>query len=491
MRGTIAAIETGHDIAHELSVERTSIPSYVLTRRAESAREAPAATRLLIISFDAVGPHMAGAGIRYLELARVLSEHAQVTIAAPSIGGEMPVGVEQVTYQPHVPDALAVPIAQADCVLCQPQWPIVSRWLRRSGAKVIFDLYDPETLETHELYARRASPLRRTMVTLSLDRLDDALRCGHSFICASEKQRDLWLGAMLARRLIGAAAYERDPSFRSIIDVVPFGVPAKPPDAGMNRLAGQRGIRASFDQIGRTDEVVLWNGGIWEWLDAPCAIRAAGILKDRRPAVKLVFMGTGSSVAGRRATDEARRLAEQLGLLDRVVYFNDTWVPYQERSDWLLQASCAVATHREHLETRFAFRTRLLDCFWARLPIVCSEGDDMAELVKREGLGEAVAPGDEHALATALEQVLEHGRDYYGERLATVAESFAWRRTASPLVRMLAEREGSMPLARDSWESTRSIPHVLRSVAYRLTHRLIFAVMEAGRRLRRRVPGQS
>lgn len=451
---------------------------------AESVGEAPAAPRLLIISFDSVGPQMAGPGIRYLELARVLSEHAQVTIAAPSVAGELPAGVKRVTYKPHVPDALREPIARADCVLCQPQWPIVSRWLRRSRAAVIFDLYDPETLETHELFADRPAPLRRMMVALTIDRLDDALHIGHSFVCSSEKQRDLWLGAMLARRLIGERAYDSDPSFRSIIDVVPFGVPDEPPKRG-NAPSGGQDLRASFGMIAPEDEVVLWNGGIWPWLDAACAIKAVGVLNERRPTAKLVFMGTASHGPGRRATEEARLLAQRTGLLDRVVFFNDAWVPYEQRGDWLLQASCAVATHREHLETRFAFRTRLLDCFWARLPIVCSEGDDLAERVEREHLGEAVPPDDEHALAAALERVLQRGRDHYAERLSAVAQSLSWRHTAAPLINMVANWQSSTPLASGSWESSRSIAHLLRSASYRATHRAIFAVMDGGRRVRR------
>jgi glycosyltransferase involved in cell wall biosynthesis len=440
---------------------------------------------VLIISFDTVGPQMAGAGIRYLELARVLREHAHVTLAAPSISGELPAGVEQVTYKPHVPDALRGPIAQADCVLCQPQWPIVSGWLRRSRASVIFDLYDPETLETHELFASRPEAVRRLMVALTLDRLDDALRCGHRFICASETQRDLWLGAMLSRRLIGARAYERDPSFRTVIDVVPFGLPREPPKnshADVGDHGSPHGLHASIAGVGPGDDVVLWNGGIWEWLDAPCAIRAMALLSERRPTAKLVFMGAAGDVAARHAAAEARQIAERMGLLDTVVFFNDTWVPYAERGEWLLQASCAVATHREHLETRFAFRTRLLDCFWAGLPIVCSGGDALAERVGREQLGEVVPPGDEHALAAALARVLERGREAYAEPLSATAEAFAWPRTAAPLVRMVATCGDSTRLAADGWGPARTAPHLLRSAAYRMSHRAIFAAMELGRR---------
>src|SRR6185503_10968946 len=61
-----------------------------------------------------------------------------------------------------------------------------------------------------------------------------------------------------------------------------------------------------------------------------------------------------------------------------------------ERGAWLLDADCAVSAHLDHLESRYAFRTRLLDCFWAGLPIVCTRGDELADRVERERLGEAV-----------------------------------------------------------------------------------------------------
>ena len=132
----------------------------------------------------------------------------------------------------------------------------------------------------------------------------------------------------------------------------------------------------------RDSELVLWNGGIWRWLDAPTAIRAVAELAARRPRLRLVFMGGAAEhPAAAQSTREARALAEQLGLLGSVVHFHDSWVAYAERGAWLLQADCAISAHAEHLETRFAYRTRLLDCFWARLPVVCTSGDDLADYV--------------------------------------------------------------------------------------------------------------
>jgi hypothetical protein len=34
-----------------------------------------------------------------------------------------------------------------------------------------------------------------------------------------------------------------------------------------------------------------------------------------------------------------------------------------------------VSTHYEHVETTFAFRTRILDYLWAGLPVVATGGD--------------------------------------------------------------------------------------------------------------------
>jgi glycosyltransferase involved in cell wall biosynthesis len=391
--------------------------------------------RVLVISMGPVGGEMAGSGIRAYELARALSEHAEVTLAAIEAEGEPVAGLPVVYYELRDPHALRQPIAAADAIVAQPQWPLNGAWMRRSGARLIFDLYDPEPLEVLQALSQRSRWLRSLVSTLTLDRVIEALFNGHHFICASGKQRDLWVGMMAALRLLGPRAYDRDPSLRSVIEEVPFGVPAAPPATSVTGA----GLRDTFaGQIRPEDEVVLWNGGIWNWLDAPSAVRAMALLKESRPQAKLVFMGASDITQTRRATQEARELATRLELLDHSVLFNDTWVPYAERGTWLLEADCAISTQVEHLETRFAFRTRLLDCFWARLPIVCTLGDELADRVMQEDLGVAVGEGDPRALAGALDTVLARGRAAYGERLSRVAAQYTWPRVVEPIARFLA-----------------------------------------------------
>ena len=417
--------------------------------------------RILLVYDDLVGPGMGGVGIRATELARVLSAHGQVTLAAAKAGGETD-GIRVVEFNPHDPRALAPHLKSAEVVVARPQWPLAMRMMRRSGARLIFDIYDPDTLATLEHYAERSPRRLRLMAAFSVDRLIEALRIGHHFVCASERQLDFYLGAMLADGLLSPAAYERDDSFRSVIDVVPFGVQPGPPER-----SGGPGIEETFPAISPDDEVILWNGGIWDWLDAPTAIRGVAALAERRPRVRLVFMGRSS---GRlhRAEREARDLASELGVIDRSVFFNDGWVPYDRRADWLLDADCAVSTHRRHLETRLSFRTRLLDCFWAELPVVCTGGDELGERIERDGLGVTVQEGDAEAVASGLEAVLGRGRGAYSEGLRLAAEEFAWPAVAEPLVRFVTSPSRPPPLGHGGLRRGAALRTALYSIARRV-----------------------
>jgi glycosyltransferase involved in cell wall biosynthesis len=418
------------------------------------------APRVLLVYADRVGTSMGGVGIRAVELARVLRDElgARVTIAAAAWdGGD--VGAPVVTFAPHAPRALDGPLAQADVVVAQPGWPLVMRRLRRSRARLVFDLYDPEAFGTLEHFAGRDARLRALMGAFAVDRVTAALRIGHHVMCATERQRDLWIGALLGAGLITPETYDRDPALRSLIDVVPYGVPAAPPVARGTGWRERLGIAPD-------DEVVLWNGGVWSWLDLPTAVRAIDFVREHRPRARLVVMGASSAPPARQATEEARALARELGLLDGGgVVFNDTWVPYERRADWLLGADCAISTHRDHLETRFSSRTRLLDCFWAGLPVVCTEGDELADRVAREDLGVVVAPGDPEYAAAGIEDVLALGRAAYAERLAAAAADHAWSRVAAPLLRWLREPPPSQRIG-DGARIERRAGERLRSAAY-------------------------
>jgi glycosyltransferase involved in cell wall biosynthesis len=382
---------------------------------------------ILIISTSPVTARMTGVGIRAYELAKVLASVGDVVIAAPESGSEFG-GVPIIAYDHRRPHALKEPIRRADVVVAQPQWPAVARWLGKSSARVAFDLYDPEIFENLEFFSASGQRLPGLWTALTLDRLAMALHRGDFFMCATDSQRDLWLGTMVAERIVTPSLYAGDPTMRSVISTVPFGLPDEP----CERVEGG-GIRDHVPGLPGDAEIVLWNGGLWGWLDARTVIRAVARVHESRPSVRLVFMGASDHPAAATAACEAEDLASELGLLDEVVFFNRSWVPYDERANWLLDAACAVSAHLDHLETRFAFRTRVLDCFWSGLPIVCSRGDALSDLIERRDLGAVADPGDVDGFADGIEEVLGRGRGAYADALAEAARAHSWPVVARPL----------------------------------------------------------
>lgn len=412
--------------------------------------------RVLVLSSATVGRKMLGAAIRPYELTRALARDNDVVLAMPHAPDEGPVDVRWTVFAHQDPATLRPLLARADAVVAQPQWPAVTRELARSGKRLIFDLYVPEPFELLEAHAGKRPSVRAGWQALALDRLDDALRVGHHLVCASERQRDLWIGLLLGARVLRPPIYDRDPDLRAMIDVVALGVPVEPP-----RAISGRGMRAALPQLGPQQEIVLWNGGIWSWLDAASAIEAMALLRERRPSARLVFMGRGSHEAGRRTAADAEALARRLGLLGETVFLHDGWVPYEERASWLLEADCAVSCHVDHLETRFSVRTRLMDCLWAGLPVVCTSGDDLAARVAGDDLGVVVPERDPAAIAAGLERVLDRGRRAYEPALARAAAEYSWSRVVAPITAWVADDRLPPRLG-----ATRRPLHAARDAAY-------------------------
>jgi glycosyltransferase involved in cell wall biosynthesis len=399
--------------------------------------------RILLLTRDPTSARLGGNAIRATELARALASDHEVTLASP--GDDPGVGVRHVVWTPGRPGTLRTAVDAADTIVAMPQDPPTHAMLRRSGARLIIDLYDPYPLEVLEAFAQAPAMQRRLHETITGDSFVEAMRLGHHFLCASERQRDLWLGALLALGLLRTDVYREDPTLRDRLDVVSHGLPTAPPQTGP-------GPREHFGgAISPDDEVIVWFGGLWNWVDPLTAVRAMAVLRERRPQARLVVVAAAPPEGpGGRTARDAHALAGKLGLTGSTLLFTEQLVPYAERGAWLLQADCGISLHVDHLETRFAFRTRMLDYFWARVPIVCTGGDDLGDMVAREGLGIVTPPADPQAVAAALEAVLERGRRAYEADLERVAQRFTWTKVTEPLRRILAlerpPRMGEAPL---------------------------------------------
>lgn len=354
----------------------------------------------LLICNDIIGKQMAGPAIRCVEMALALSPHYDVTLVAPSIGERSFSEFALLAATTDVVEALAT---KADLVLIQGEALARYPFLKEITGVLIADLYCPIPLEYHQSSSGTPPDIRiETSVHIS-HVLADQLRFADYFLCASEKQRDFWLGALaLSGRINGLRWPEAShANIDELISVVPFGMPGRPPEKN------GAGLRERFN-IPPEDFVAIWGGGVYQWFDPLTIIRAIHRLASEGQRVHLVFMGVkhpNPNIHEHDMCGEAVKLAEELDLTNKFVHFNFGWTDYEHRQNYFLEADVGVSAHFDNPETRFSFRTRMLDYLWCGLPIIGTKGDVFGESLLEHQLGISVGFEDVDGWVEALSRL--------------------------------------------------------------------------------------
>ncbi|MFN8551755.1 MAG: glycosyltransferase [Candidatus Obscuribacterales bacterium] len=377
---------------------------------------------------------MAGPAIRMIELARQLDDEFDITVFSP-YGGEHKFQLTE-TDKFHVivgasRSELMELANNAETIFVQANVLKQYPRLARLNKYLIVDLYDPYLFSLLVQYQDdpvTASSSYRLMHQV----LEKHMLVADFFLCASERQRDYWIGRFCALGRVDPAMYRFDPSLRKLIDVAAFGLSEKSPEK-----SGQ-GLRADFPKIEAKDFVLLWGGGVWDWFDPLTVIRAVKEISAHRKDIKLVFMGIKSpnpKVPLMQMAVKAQALAEELDVLNKNVFFSDKWIPYEQRVNYLLEADAAVSAHYDLIETRFSFRTRILDYLWAGLPILTTGGDQLAEMIDANKAGIAIDYEDVKGWMAAIEKLADDRdlRELCAKNSHKLAQQFHWSKSAQPL----------------------------------------------------------
>jgi GT2 family glycosyltransferase/glycosyltransferase involved in cell wall biosynthesis len=394
----------------------------------------PPALNVLIVTGDPIGKKLSGPGIRAWHMAEALSASHDVTLMSLTDVDEALSSAFRLAYvEPGDDRTFSGWESWADAIVFQGHAMELFPSLRASSKHLIVDIYDPMHLEQLEQARHLPADQWDKQVAGARHTIESQLAVGDYFLCASERQRHFYLGQLTTLGRVNPSGYADDPHLERLIGVVPFGLPGQDPVHTRHVLKGV------VPGIEPNDHVIIWSGGVYDWFDPLTLIRAVAQLSTSRPSVKLFFMGTAHPHPGvpeMPIIRASRDLAEELGVAGTTVFFNDSWVDYDDRQNYLLEADLGASTHRSHIETTFSFRTRILDYLWASLPMVVTEGDHFADEVSTHGLGKTVPAGDVDALAAALESALfdEKFRARAIKALARVREDYRWDYVLQPLV---------------------------------------------------------
>lgn len=404
--------------------------------------EPATATRVLVVTGDPIGKKLAGPAIRAWNIADLLSHDNDVTLVTLSGAEPMDAPFNIVHVQPGDDVSFSKFEQWANVIIFQGHAMAVFDSLRTSSKILVVDIYDPMHLEQLEQGRELPAEQWKREVSAATNVLNEQLQRGDFFLCASDRQKMFWLGQLAALGRINPDTYDGDPDLDKLISIAPFGLSSTPPVHERDVLKGVHPGIASDDKL------VLWSGGLYDWFDPKTLIRAVARVSEVRKNVRLFFQGTKHphpGVSKIRIVAESRELARDLGVLDSAVFFNDSWVDYDDRQNYLTEADAGVSTHRAHIETTFSFRTRILDYLWAELPMVVTEGDHFAELVAAEKLGIVVPAEDVEKLAEALDRIL-FDTAFVAEatsNIRRVRERYYWNVVLAPLVDFVANAQHS------------------------------------------------
>src|SRR3954447_22753409 len=177
--------------------------------------------KIVVATPDTLTARMAGPGIRAWQIASALAAEHEVRLVTTTIA--------------DLPDAPFPVVAADDAGLAELErwcdvlvfqgWLVHKRpFLLRSDKVLVADVYDPLHLEQLEQGRDEGHRGRLLAVQSATAVLNEQLLRGDFFLCASEKQRDFWLGQLSALGRLNPVTYDEDETLRSLISVVPFGV---------------------------------------------------------------------------------------------------------------------------------------------------------------------------------------------------------------------------------------------------------------------------
>lgn len=371
---------------------------------------------IALISSEPIAKNMAGTAIRYFNLAKVLAPKFNLTLFSPKLNSHCePVEsageaiFKIVNYQNSIKfkdiilhfqaseDKLTKTIRYPDYLIAQNLEPMLVYKLKKAGVKIIFDLYAPDIIEAKELFKYDSEKKQKNIYNFKLNELRGKLYLADHILCASKRQIEFYKKTSNPRPLT------------SNYSILPFGIEDKPFGKKNNK------IYQIFPNLKKSQKIILWGGGIWNWFDPLSLIEAIDLIAKKRSDIALVFMGLrhpNPKVPQMKMASDALNLAKEKKLYNKFVFFNFGWTPYEERTNFLTASHLGASIAFDSEENHYSFRTRDLDYFWAEIPTITTSGDVLSDLIAKNRLGTVVDFKDPEAIKNAIITLIDDSKKY-------------------------------------------------------------------------------
>ncbi len=389
--------------------------------------------RIAIFASEPVTGRIGGLGIRQLEIARVLSRFFEIRLLTPYeiTDHKEKFPIKSISYE--YPNTLEPHIRWADAIYAHH--PAVAPYSKQYKTPVAVDLLVHEYFEglEKEPLGKMGRQEKNFHFSNSVLNLSRQMAMGDFFVCPSKRSRDYYLGSLTMTGKLDPETYLKDPEFKSIIDVVPFGLPSGKPKKG------KRFFRGKLPGVKESDFIVLWGGTLANWYDVETPLKAMKRILKTHPQIKLIFTGFANPMQSKPTETYVRseQLAKKWKLLDKSVFFYKEWIPYEDRQFYLTECDAGIVTFLDHIENRFSQRIRLLDYVWADLPVLTSPGNVLSDWIQSEELGEVIPFGDFKALSKVLEEWGQNPKKLLQTRnkMRAAKRKLSWEKVCEPLIR--------------------------------------------------------
>ena len=261
---------------------------------------------------------------------------------------------------------------------------------------------------------------------------------GDYFLCGNKGRRDYWLGILTANGGGGETARLQSGTYFTLPDRHRGGGhPYRREPVHTDGLCPRPLLRGIHPIIPDDAKIVLWGGGIWNWLGPadPDQCLALGT-REHPPGPPGFPGGAPSQSRGAGPPDGVQGASAGGGSRseDKTILFIE-WLEYEAREALLLEANIGVLLQPVHLETRYSIRRHgVMDCIWAELPLLISHGDITSEWVDQHHLGKTVPAGQTDQTAQAICELLLQPKASFSDGFKLLKEQYRWSQVVQPLV---------------------------------------------------------